>query len=309
MIQVQNLSKSYGDVTAVNNISLDIDDGELFGLLGPNGAGKSTFINMTAGLLHPDRGDITIKGHNYRKEAVTIKAMIGLVPQELSFYEAMSARENVGFFASLYGLRGAELKNAVRKALDFVGLSYTSKKQAKTFSGGMKRRLNIACGIAHDPEIIFFDEPTVGIDPQSRNHIHHSIKNLNTAGRTIIYTTHYMEEAEELCTRIAILDKGKIIAKGTNSELQTLVLDASRLIISVRNAAGLDLKALENIPGVRNVDADDTTIAVTSDVGIHNINQLVNTLDRQNVTVTDIRADVPSLETVFLNLTGRSLRD
>ena len=309
MIKTANLSKSYGDITAVNNVSLEIKDGELFGLLGPNGAGKSTFINIAAGLLAQDRGEVLVNGFSYKNKAMEIRRIIGLAPQELSFYEQLSAWENVKFFASLYGLKGPELKTAVNRALDFVGLSDSSAKQAKTFSGGMKRRLNLACAIAHSPKILFLDEPTVGIDPQSRNHIMRSIEDLNKSGCSIIYTTHYMEEAEELCSRIAIMDKGKIIAKGTQSELKSLVTDAGRLIIAVSNISGFDAGALKKVPGVRSVDVKDLTITVTSDVGVNNINQLVEALNKLNITITEMRSDAPSLETVFLTLTGRALRD
>ncbi len=309
MIRIESLLKSFSDVAAVNNVSLEIKDGEFFGLLGPNGAGKSTFINMLAGLMKPDRGMLQIRDVEYSKKAMEIKRLIGLVPQELSFYEKLTGRDNVRFFASLYGIKGRDLKKAVEMALDFTGLTESADKAANAYSGGMKRRLNIACGIAHNPEILFFDEPTAGIDPQSRNHILHSISNLNKSGKTVIYTTHYMEEAEELCTRIAILDKGKIIAKGTNQELQALIMDAGRLVIKIANIVSINRQSLETIPGVRSVVGDDQTVTITNDVGIHNINQIIDILGKSNAVVADIRADVPSLETVFLNLTGRSLRD
>ncbi len=309
MIQIKNLSKSFGPTTAVDNVSLTIGKGELFGLLGPNGAGKSTLINVLTGLLSADSGTVSFSGFDGAKNGRDIKRVLGLVPQELSFYLNYSAMENVRFFASLYGLSGKALSEAAQAALEFAGLSDAGKKPAKTFSGGMKRRLNIACGIAHGPQIIVLDEPTVGIDPQSRNHILRSVENLRKQGRTIIYTTHYMEEAEELCTEIAIMDKGKIIARGTQEELKLMIKDKSRVTFLFKRPEAVDLEAIKKIPGVRHAEAEDLSLTVTSEVGISNLNELTAEVNRQGLVMADIKSDSPSLETVFLNLTGRSLRD
>ncbi|MBN2048966.1 MAG: ABC transporter ATP-binding protein [Spirochaetales bacterium] len=309
MIEMNNLTKSFGSTVAVNNISLTIPAGSLFGLLGPNGAGKTTLINLITGLVSPDSGTVRFPGLNGKKATREVKSKLGLVPQDQAFYLNYSAGENITFFAGLYGLKGKVLKEAVERALEFTGLTDTGKKRAKDFSGGMKRRLNIACGIVHNPDIIILDEPTVGIDPQSRNHILRSVEKLQKEGRTIIYTTHYMEEAEALCSDIAILDKGKIIARGTQEELKLMIQDHYRVIFTLKRPEKVDLQAFKKIPGVRHVELEDLFLKVTSEVGIGNLNQLTEEVNRQQILVTDIKSDSPSLETVFLNLTGRSLRD
>ena len=215
IVKLDQVTKKFGDVTAVDKVSLEIEEGEIFGLLGPNGAGKSTAINMITGLLTPDGGSISIFDKDVRKDRMVTKSYVGIVPQDVAIYEDLTSLENVKFFAGLYGLRGKELEAAALEALEFTGLSEKKNQFPKSFSGGMKRRLNIACAIAHKPKLIIMDEPTVGIDPQSRNHILQSVKKLNETGSTIIYTSHYMEEVEEICTRIAIMDHGKVIALGT----------------------------------------------------------------------------------------------
>lgn len=306
VITIRNLSKNFGVTTAVNNVTLTIKKGSLFGLLGPNGAGKSTLINIMTGLLAKDGGSVTYEGGTSLQE---IKKLIGLVPQDLSFYLDYSARENIRFFGSLYGLRGKALSAAVENALVFAGLQDTGRKPSKTFSGGMKRRLNIACGIVHDPQLIFLDEPTVGIDPQSRHHILSSIEKLNHLGRTVIYTTHYMEEAENLCTEIAIMDKGKIIAQGTQEQLKLLIKDSSQFMFRLKRDEAVDLQAFLNIQGVRLATYEDLRLTITSEVGISNLNALTAEINRQKLIIADINSESPSLETVFLNLTGRSLRD
>ncbi|HPE88194.1 MAG: ABC transporter ATP-binding protein [Spirochaetaceae bacterium] len=313
MIEIRNVSKSFGPTMAVDNVSLTIRDGELFGLLGPNGAGKSTLINMITGLLAQDGGSVSFMDGAAGKagplDAKAVKRMIGLVPQDLAFYQNYSAIENVKFFASLYGLRGKALSEAAEAALAFAGLSDAGKKPAKAFSGGMKRRLNIACGIAHDPRVVILDEPTVGIDPQSRNHILRSVEELRRRGRTIIYTTHYMEEAENLCTEIAIMDKGKIIAQGSQERLKLLIKDSSGVTFTLKRPDPVDLGAFERIRGVTTAKLDELRLSVTSEVGATNLNELTAEVNRQGLIVTDISTDSPSLETVFLSLTGRSLRD
>jgi len=308
MIEVANLTKTFDNTAAVNNISLSIKSGELFGLLGPNGAGKTTFINMLTGLVKQDTGIIKINGVDIKRNTVETKKTIGFVPQELAFYKDLSAYENLKFFGGLYGLRKQQLKEAVSYALEFTGLIDSSKKTAKTFSGGMKRRLNIACGIVHKPKLIFMDEPTVGIDPQSRNHILRSVEKLQRSGCTIIYTTHYMEEAEDICSRIAIIDKGKIIAGGTKKELQQLIKDCSRVIISTKGIHQIKTEEIKKIQGVQQVDVQDSKTIITSDIDIHNINQIVAAFSSQEITISNIETDTPTLETVFLNLTGRKLQ-
>ena len=309
MIEIKNLTRSFGSTVAVNNINLSIPKGSLFGLLGPNGAGKTTLINLITGLLSPDSGSVAFTGFNGNRTSRGIRSMLGLVPQDQAFYLNYSALENVRFFASLYGLRGKDLNRSVMEALEFAGLSETGRKPAKDFSGGMKRRLNIACGIAHNPQIIILDEPTVGIDPQSRNHILRSVENLMKQGRTIIYTTHYMEEAESICSDIAIMDKGKIIARGSQEELKLMIQDHYLVIFILKHPQKVNLEAFEKVPGVRHVEMEDLSLRITSEVGISNLNRLTEEVNRQQIIITDIKSDSPSLETVFLNLTGRSLRD
>jgi ABC-2 type transport system ATP-binding protein len=309
VIEIRNASKSFGSTQAVDNVSLTVEKGELFGLLGPNGAGKSTLIGIVAGLLAQDSGSVSFSGHGGAPGPKAAKRILGLVPQDLAFYQNFTASENLRFFAGLYGLKGKALGAAVAAALEFSGLTEAGKKPAKAFSGGMKRRLNIACGIVHDPEIVILDEPTVGIDPQSRNHILRSVDDLRRRGKTIVYTTHYMEEAEEICTRIAIMDKGKVIAKGSQEELKLLIKDSSRVSFRLSRPARAEAGAFRGIPGVRQVETDELLLSVTSEVGVANLNAIMAEVNRQQLPVAGVSSDSPSLETVFLTLTGRSLRD
>jgi ABC-2 type transport system ATP-binding protein len=309
MILLENVNKSFGSTVAVDNVSMTIEKGELFGLLGPNGAGKTTLINLITALKAPDSGKISFSGFDGAASPKDIKRILGLVPQDLSFYLNYTATENLRFFASLYGYKGKSLRAAVENALEFAGLTDSGKKPAKAFSGGMKRRLNIACGIVHDPEIVILDEPTVGIDPQSRNHILRAVESLRRRGRTIVYTTHYMEEAEGLCSDIAIMDKGKIIARGPREKLKLLIKDSSRVSFFLKRPERIDSGAFKAIAGVMSVEIEDLVLRITSEVGADNLNALTAEVNRQDLTLSNIESDTPSLETVFLNLTGRSLRD
>ena len=234
-VEIRGLVKKYDDTLAVNNINLNIEEGEIYGLLGPNGAGKSTTISLICSLLHPTSGTIKVLGEDIRKNALEAKRKIGLVPQVISVYTDFTAYENIRFFGELYGLRGSELKESIEEALEFTGLLEYRNKKAKEFSGGMLRRLNIACAIIHHPRLLIMDEPTVGVDPQSRNHILQAVKNLNKQGVTVIYSTHYMEEAEHLCSKIAIIDKGNIIVEGTKEELIDMVSDKRSLKIGLED--------------------------------------------------------------------------
>ncbi|RDI41014.1 ABC transporter ATP-binding protein [Falsibacillus pallidus] len=309
VLEINNLTKKFGDFIAVDHMSLNIREGEIFGFLGSNGAGKSTTINMIAGLLQSNDGDIEILGKNIRKHKKFAKMNIGMVPQDLAIYEDLTAYENVRFFAGLYGLRGQELKDRVEEALEFVGLSDKHKSYPKNFSGGMKRRLNIACAIAHRPSIIIMDEPTVGIDPQSRNYILTSVKKLNEMGCTIIYTSHYMEEVEEICTKIAIVDHGKVIAEGTKEQLKSIITDTKDVWIEVKSAENLPLEDLKKIHGVNTVQIEDNMIKVNSDTGINNLNSIIGFLINNGFEIRSLDEQEPNLETVFLTLTGRNLRD
>ncbi|PHA01866.1 export ABC transporter ATP-binding protein [Bacillus pseudomycoides] len=308
-LEIKNLTKKFGDFIAVDNMSLSIAQGEIFGFLGSNGAGKSTTINMIAGLLRSNEGEIHILGKNSKKHSRFAKMNIGIVPQDLAIYEELTAYENVKFFAGLYGLRGAELKARVEEALQFVGLSDKHKSYPKNFSGGMKRRLNIACAIAHRPKLIIMDEPTVGIDPQSRNYILQSVRKLNEMGSTIIYTSHYMEEVEEICTKIAIVDHGKIIAEGTKEQLKAIITDTKDIWIEVKSLEKMDVNQLKEISGVKAVQIEENVIKVNSDTGVNNLNKIIQYFISHDIEIRSVEEQAPNLETVFLTLTGRKLRD
>jgi ABC-2 type transport system ATP-binding protein len=309
IVNIENLVKKFGDLTAVDNISLTIEEGEIYGLLGPNGAGKSTTINIISGLLNFDRGTITILDKDIKKNGNAIKKNIGIVPQDIAIYEDLTAYENVRFFASLYGLKGSELKEKVEQALSFVGLSDKAKNFPSQFSGGMKRRLNIACAIAHRPKLIIMDEPTVGIDPQSRNHILLSVKKLNEMGCTIIYTTHYMEEVEEVCTKIGIIDHGKLIAEGDKEELKSIITDKNTVAVTVDSIIKLNLEGLRKIQGVDSIELDENVIKINTVKEVNNLDKIIFYLTTSGVHIKNIESKIPDLETVFLTLTGRKLRD
>lgn len=309
IVQVNNVYKSFGDNIALNNLSLGIEEGEIFGLLGPNGAGKSTVINILSGLLKADKGSIKLFDKDINKHSNEIKQNIGIIPQDIAIFEELTAYENVSFFASLYGIERRDRKEKVMKALEFVGLHEKVKEKAKTFSGGMKRRLNIACAIAHSPKLIIMDEPTVGIDPQSRNHILNAIKELNKSGATIIYTTHYMEEAEILCGRMCIVDKGYVIASGTTESLRDIISNKNTVLISLKDISKIDEKALLSIKGVEDIHFKDNMLQVISKKEVICLDKIITYLAESGASIMDVKTQTPNLEDVFLNLTGRSLRE
>lgn len=308
-IKLNNVIKRYGSNLAVDNITLEIENGEIFGLLGPNGAGKSTTIKMIMGLLKANSGEITVNGIDVRKNSLEAKKILGLVPQELAIYENMTARENVDFLARLYGLRGKDLKEKVNEALEFTGLMEKEKEVVKKFSGGMKRRLNIACAIVHQPEIIIMDEPTVGIDPQSRNHILQSIKELNKRGATIIYTSHYMEEVEAICSRVGIIDFGKLIALGSKNELVNAASEEQKITIEAYNISFSPIDEIKKINGVIHVDLKENTIEIITKCANESLQKILSKLLEGSVVVRNIEIKEADLESVFLKLTGRKLRD
>ncbi|WML45952.1 ABC transporter ATP-binding protein [Neobacillus sp. PS3-40] len=309
VLELKNLTKKFADFIAVDNISLSITEGEIFGFLGANGAGKSTTINMIAGLLRSNDGEINILGKNTIKNSRFAKMNIGVVPQDLAIYEDLTAYENVKFFAGLYGLRGSILHERVIEALEFVGLSDKHKSHPKNFSGGMKRRLNIACAIAHRPKLIIMDEPTVGIDPQSRNYILTSVRKLNEMGCTIIYTSHYMEEVEEICSRIAIIDHGKIIAEGTKGQLKAIITDTKDIWIEIKSTENIDVNKIKDINGVKAVQFEENLMKINSETGVNNLNKIIQYLINSDIEISSMEEKEPNLETVFLTLTGRNLRD
>jgi len=308
-VTVKNLEKSYNTKKAVDGIDFVVNKGEILGLLGPNGAGKSTIINILATVLSPDKGEINILGHDLKKYAKLIKRGIGIVPQDLAIYEEISAEKNVRFFASLYKLKGKQLSNQVKEALELVGLYDKKDDKPKTFSGGMKRRLNIACAIAHNPQLIIMDEPTVGIDPQSRNHILESIKILKKKGTTIIYSTHYMEEVEAISDRIIILNAGKIIAEGTTEELKQKVSDEITYCFHVNNLNKLSDKEFYSIGGVTKIKISENEARITAEKSKDNLSEIISAIIASGCKIESMSSEEASLETVFLELTGKTLRD
>lgn len=309
IVIVKNLEKSYDTKKAVDGINFVVNKGEILGLLGPNGAGKSTIINILATILTPDNGEITILGHDLKKEGKIVKLGIGIVPQDLAIYEEITAEQNVSFFASLYKLKGKQLKDHVKEALELVGLYDKKDDKPKTFSGGMKRRLNIACAIAHNPQLIIMDEPTVGIDPQSRNHILESIKILKNRGATVIYSTHYMEEVEEISDRIIIMDEGKIIAEGTKEELKQKVNDEVTYSFHLNNIKKLSKEQFTGIEGVTKVNITENEASITMEKSKDNLNEIISSIIEKGCKIENMSSIETSLETVFLELTGKKLRD
>jgi ABC-2 type transport system ATP-binding protein len=309
ILSVNQLEKSFKGNKALKGISFEVIEGEILCFLGPNGAGKSTTINILATAIEKDAGEIFYQGRKVSNNVKALKRDLGIVPQDLAIYEDISAEDNVKFFAALYGLRGAELQAKVDEAIAFVGLSDRKKDKPKTFSGGMKRRLNIACAIAHQPKVIIMDEPTVGIDPQSRNHILESIRKLRQRGATILYTTHYMEEVEEISTRIMIIDHGEIIAEGSKEQLKEKLADEKLYEFEVEDASLLRNHELFRIEGVKEVQVQGSIIKVTTVKGVENLDKLIAYLMSKGIKISNVTSRSASLEMVFLKLTGRSLRD
>ncbi|MDQ0172460.1 ABC transporter ATP-binding protein [Paenibacillus tundrae] len=309
ILEVDQVVKRYGNKLSVDHLNLSVNKGEIFGLLGPNGAGKSTTISMIAGLLKMDQGEIRLDGISVKEHPLDVKRKIGLVPQDLALYETMTAADNVTFFARLYGLRGKLLKERVQESLEFVGLQDKAKEVPSTFSGGMKRRLNIACAIMHRPDLIIMDEPTVGIDPQSRNHILESVRTLNNMGSTIIYTSHYMEEVAAISHRVAIMDQGHIIACGTEKELRERVASTEKIVLtaSVINPGAIEEMKLH--PRVKNVEVVDDTITITVPSAQQDMQDMLFICNKHDLAIQSLQVEEPDLETLFLNLTGRTLRD
>ena len=311
ILSADDLHKSYGERAAVQGISFGIQRGEVFSLLGPNGAGKTTTISMLSCLLPPTKGDATIGGHSIRREPNAVKRLIGVVPQDIALYRVLSARENLLFWGQMYGLGGAELRRRVDEVLDLVGLRERAKDRIETYSGGMQRRINIAAGLLHRPQLVFMDEPTVGIDPQSRRNILDMILALNAQGMTVLYTTHYMEEAQELSSRIGIIDHGQLIALGTLAELTRLVgeEDIVELHVGAENHPPELLGALNGVPGVSQASRENGTVRLLARDGHAALPELITLANRLGAPVDNVNIHEPNLEAVFLHLTGRALRD
>ncbi len=310
ILELKNITKRYDNKLVVDNISLKIEEGQIFGLLGPNGAGKSTVISMICDLVKPDQGEITIDGYSLKKEAILAKKSLGVVPQDIALYENLSAINNLKFWGTLYGLKGTLLKTRIDEALEITGLKDRAKEKTKNYSGGMKRRINIAAAFMHHPRLLIMDEPTVGIDPQSRNHILEFTRSLNKEyGTTVIYTSHYMEEVEALCDKLMIIDEGKVIASGSQSEIKRMVSNEENVEIKLTqytSEIGMKLNNLKDINGI-NYNAGILTIAMKESKT--NLQEIMDVLILNNSKIQNINVKVPSLETVFLTLTGKSLRD
>ncbi|SCZ05826.1 ABC transporter ATP-binding protein [Alkaliphilus peptidifermentans] len=309
ILKINNLVKRYNEVLAVDNVNLFIKEGEVYGLLGPNGAGKTTLINTILGLTRYDDGSIEIFGKDLKKHEYEIKKEIGIVPQDLAIYEDLTAYENIAYFGRLYGLRGNLLKERIEEALSFTGLWDRRKDLPKKFSGGMKRRLNIACAIMHHPKLIIMDEPTVGIDPQSRKMILESVLKLNQMGSTIIYTSHYMEEVEAICSNITIVDHGKIIARGTKEELKAMISFEERLNIEVSSVNYNLVEGLKKMEDVKECSLDGKKLLIISKKNANNLSKIIDEIVKMGVEIHGVNIEKPTLEGVFLTLTGRSLRD
>ena len=310
MLEAQGLRKSYGTRAAVADISLQVRAGEVLGLLGPNGAGKSTTVGMLCGLTLPDAGSVTLGGVTLAADAFAFKRRIGLVPQDLALFEDLPALANIELFGSLYDLPKATLKQRAMQVLDSVGLADRARDKPATFSGGMKRRLNIACALVHDPDVLLLDEPTAGVDPQSRNAIFDHLEALKRAGKALVYTTHYMEEAERLADRIVVIDHGKVVASGTLAELVRTLPAAQTLVVDIEgaiHAAALD--ALQSLPGVHQVQLDAGRLTLGVDDLAATAPVVLHALTAAGVTVRHLDSGRANLEDVFLALTGRQLRD
>jgi ABC-2 type transport system ATP-binding protein len=308
-IQVLDLHKDFGEVYAVKGVNFDVKQGEIFSLLGPNGAGKSTTISIMSCLLQPTQGEATIMGHSIHKDPMGVKKAIGVVPQEIALYPDLSARANLNFWGKMYGLRGAHLSERVHAVLEMVGLADRQKSRVDTFSGGMQRRLNIALALMHEPDVVIMDEPTVGIDPQSRRHILDNVKRFNQDGMTVLYTTHYMEEAQELSDHIAIMDQGEIIADGTHDELVKLVGEQDRIDLTIDFHSEEVFKRWNAVSGVHRVSSEDGTYTLLVEDSNLILPRLFDAANEIGVRITSVEIQEPNLEAVFLHLTGRTLRN
>lgn len=309
IIEIKNVTKRFNDKLVLDNVSYEIEKGEIFGFIGPNGAGKSTLINIMTSLLEPDSGTVKICGYDILKESIKAKECIGYVPQDISLLEELTAYDNLEFFGAFYGLKGKELKERIKEALEVTGLSDKKKEKVKKFSGGMKRRLNIAAAIMHHPKVLIMDEPTVGVDPQSRNHIFNFTKNIcKEWGTTVIYTSHYMEEVEELCKRVFIVDLGREIAYGSKEEIKSSVFPNNKVIIEASGITAELILNISKISGILNVKENQDSIILTIDSKFK-LNNVLLTLEENKINIKKISYEEAKLEDVFLALTGKTLRD
>jgi ABC-2 type transport system ATP-binding protein len=309
VLACQHLCKSFGDLEAVKDVGFQIRPSETYGLLGPNGAGKTTTISMVAGLLEPDSGEIVVDGRRMTTRAVGVRAAVGYVPQELAIYPELTGRENLRFFGRLYGLGGTVLRRRVAAVLDLIGLGDRAADQAKKYSGGMQRRLNIGIGLLHQPKLLILDEPTAGVDPQSRNAILDSVARLAGAGMAVLYTTHYMEEAERLCDRVGILDLGELKAEGTRRELVAMVGGHDRVHLSLTGGSVAAAAACRSVPGVRDAATAEGRVDLIVADAHTLLPRLLEAVAASGARVSAVEVTEPNLEAVFLQLTGKALRD
>jgi ABC-2 type transport system ATP-binding protein len=311
VLEVVQLTKRFKEFEAVKDVSFSVKKGESFGLLGPNGAGKTTTIQMISGLFPPSSGGIRIAGIDMVRQPKQGQGLLGIVPQEIALYQQMSARENLAFWGRMYGLSGSHLQERIKEVLDIIGLTDRAGEKVETFSGGMKRRVNIGAAILHNPELLIMDEPTVGIDPQSRSHILDTVKRLNAEGMTVIYTSHYMEEVEYLCEKIGIMDQGEFIVSGTISELRETIGDRSRIVMNFSGAAKLENLKMALAPSIpeHDLSINHDELAIFHKEPQKVLSELIQTVTGAGFEITSVEVVEPNLESVFLHLTGRSLRD
>ncbi len=309
MLKVDNLQKSFGNIKAVDGIAFEVKKGEVFGLLGPNGAGKSTTISMISTLLAPSGGIVLFEGKNIFEEPKTIQRKLGVVPQDIALYPTLSGYENLSFWGNMYGLSGAGLKKRIGEVSEIVGLNGRIKDRVDKYSGGMKRRLNIGAALLHMPELLIMDEPTVGIDPQSRNHILDTVLELNRQGMTIIYTSHYMEEVEYLCSRICIMDQGRIIASGAKDELVAMIKGKTEIGLYLESEDPEILKLFDKIEGIQSVEQREGQILIRCENADLILADIIAKVTAEGKHLRSVDVKKPNLETVFLHLTGKALRD
>ena len=309
MIEIENLVKRYGDLVALDHFSLNIREGEIFGLLGPNGSGKTTAINCLLALLRFDKGSVRIFGKEMGPEQYDIKRQIGVVPQEVAVFQELNVHENIDYFCGLYIQDKVQRKKMVSEAVEFAGLEKYLKMRPNQLSGGLKRRLNIACGIAHKPRLIIMDEPTVAVDPQSRNRILEGIIELNRKGATVIYTSHYMEEVEQICSRIAIMDHGKCIASGTKEELKKMIKTGETITIEAVTVTEKQIEKIRELPHVFALEYKDQNLVIRCEGSRHNLVTILDYLQKQDIGFGQVFSELPTLNDVFLEITGKQLRD
>lgn len=309
MVEIENLVKRYGDFVALDHLNLHISEGEVFGLLGPNGCGKTTAINCLLALLKYDKGEIRVMGEPIRPDSYELKGEIGVVPQNVAVFEELNVLENIDYFCGLYVKDNVQRKKMVEEAIAFVGLEKYKKMRPKQLSGGLLRRLNIACGIAHKPKLIIMDEPTVAVDPQSRNRILEGILELNKQGATIIYTSHYMEEVEQICSRISILDHGRCIATGTKEELKKMIKTGETILIDAILLNEEQLAQIKELPNIFQVEYEEEKLTIRCREGKHNLVRVLGYLQEQDIAFGQVVSQLPTLNDVFLEITGTNLRD